>query len=150
MQEKPVPRTANILNGYLKSSILVGGVFITIICLSILNNAFNIYSMIGSNDLSVVRSFMFATFIFAIIWNSLNARTESMNLFEHIKENRNFILVMGIVTIVQILIIQFGGNVFGTMPLTLTNWLIVAGIAFLIIPVDLIRKVIVKKIGIKE
>lgn len=150
MEEKPVPRTADILNGYLKSSILVGGVFITIICLGILNNAFGIYNLIGSTDMAVVRSFMFATFIFAIIWNSLNARTESMNLFEHIKENRNFILVMGLVTIVQILIIQFGGTVFGTTPLTINNWIAVALIAFMIIPIDLIRKFVVKKMGVKE
>lgn len=150
MNEKPVSRTADILNGYLKSSILVGGVFITIICLGILKNIFGVYSLIGNTDMDVVRTFMFATFIMAIIWNSLNARTDSINLFEHITENHNFILVMSAVTIIQALIIQFGGKVFGTTPLTLENWLAVVLIAFLIIPIDLIRKVIVKKIGIKE
>ena len=150
MNEKPVSRTADILNGYLKSSILVGGVFITIICLGILKNIFGVYSLIGNTDMDVVRTFMFATFIMAIIWNSLNARTDSINLFEHITENHNFILVMSAVTIIQVLIIQFGGKVFGTTPLTLENWLAVVLIAFLIVPIDLIRKVIVKKIGIKE
>ena len=86
----------------------------------------------------------------AIIWNSLNARTESMNLFEHITENHNFILVMSVVAVIQVLIIQFGGKVFGTTPLTIGNWLAVILIAFMIIPIDLIRKVIVKKIGIEE
>lgn len=150
MKEKPVARTADILNGYLKSAILVGGVFITIICLGILKNIFGVYNLIGSTDMDVVRTFMFATFILAILWNSLNARTESMNLFEHIAENHNFILVMTAVTIIQILIIQVGGKVFGTTPLTLNNWIAVILIAFMIIPIDLIRKVIVKKMGIKE
>ena len=150
MNEKPVSRSADILNGYLKSSILVGGVFITIICLGILKNIFGIYNLIGSTDIDVVRTFMFSTFIMAIIWNSLNARTESINLFEHITENHNFILVMSAVAIIQVLIIQVGGKVFGTTPLTLNNWIAVVLIAFIIIPIDLIRKVIVKKIGIKE
>lgn len=150
MNEKPVARTANILNGYLKSSILVGGVFITIICLGILKNIFGVFNLIGSTDLDVVRTFMFATFIMAIIWNSFNARTESMDLFEHIAENRNFILVMSAVTIIQVIIIQVGGVVFGTTPLTLSNWIAVILIAFMIIPIDLIRKVIVKKMGIRE
>lgn len=150
MEEKPVARTADILNGYLKSSILVGGVFITIICLGILKNIFGIYNLIGSVDLDVVRTFMFATFIMAIIWNSFNARTESMNLFEHIAENRNFILVMSAVTIIQVIIIQFGGKVFGTTPLTLSNWIAVVLIAFMIIPIDLIRKAVVGKMGICE
>lgn len=153
MKEKPVARTANILNGYLKSSILVGGVFITIICLGLLTNLFglfNISGIIGTTDMNSTRTFMFATFILAIIWNSLNARTESLNLFENLAKNRNFILVMSAVTIIQILIIQFGGEVFGTTPLTIVQWLAVLGISFLIIPIDLIRKVIVKKMGIKE
>ena len=150
MNEKPVSRTADILNGYLKSSILVGGVFITIICLGILKNIFGVYNLIGSTDMDIVRTFMFSTFIMAIIWNSLNARTESMNLFEHITENHNFILVMSVVAVIQVLIIQFGGKVFGTTPLTIGNWLAVILIAFMIIPIDLIRKVIVKKIGIEE
>lgn len=150
MDEKPVARTADILNGYLKSSIFVGGSFITVICLGILKNIFGVYNLIGSTDLDVVRTFMFATFIFAIIWNSLNARTESMNLFEHIAENHNFIWVMSAVAIIQVIIIQVGGKVFGTTPLTLNNWFAVVLIAALIIPIDLIRKVIVKKMGIKE
>lgn len=150
MDEKPVARTANILNRYLKSSILVGGIFITIICLGILKNIFGVHKLIENSDFDVVRTFMFATFILTIIWNSFNARTDSINLFEHIVENRNFILVMSAVTIIQILIIQFGGKVFGTTPLTLSNWITVVLIAFMIIPIDLIRKVIVKKMGISE
>lgn len=150
MEEEPVARTADILNKYLKSSILVGGVFITAVCVGILKNAFGVYNLIGSADLDVVRTFMFSTFIFSIIWNSLNARTESLNLFEHISENRNFILVMTAVTVIQVLIIQVGGKVFGTTPLTLENWLAVITIAFMIIPVDLIRKVVVKAMGIRE
>lgn len=153
MKEKPVSRTADILNGYLKSSILTGGVFITVICLGLLTNLFGLFdvsSIIGTNDMGTVRTFMFSTFIMAIIWNSLNARTESLNLFENIFKNRNFILVMSAVTIIQVLIIQFGGKVFGTTPLSLNNWLWVVLIAFTIIPIDLIRKLIVKAIGIKE
>ena len=150
MNEKPVARTADILNGYLKSSILIGGLFITILCLGILKNVFGIYNLIGSTELDVIRTFMFATFIMAILWNSLNARTESLNLFEHITENHNFILVMCGVAAMQVIVVQIGGKVFETTPLTLNNWIAVILIAFMIIPIDLVRKVIVKKMGIKE
>lgn len=150
MKEKPIARTADILNGYLISAILTGGVFITAICIGILNNAFGILNLIGITDVSSIRSFMFATFILAILWNSLNARTESVNLFENISKNRNFIIVMLGVTIFQVLISQFGGVIFGTVPLTIGAWVAAFLIAFMIIPIDLIRKIIVKKIGIKE
>ena len=150
MNEKPVFRSVDILNSYLKSSILVGGVFITTICLGILKNFFGVYNLIGSTNMDIVRTFMFSTFIMAILWNSFNARTEKLNLFEHITENRNFILVISAVAAVQVLIIQFGGKVFSTTPLTVHNWIAVILIAFIIIPIDLIRKIIVNKMGIKE
>lgn len=150
MNEKPVSRSADILNTYLKSEILVGGVFVTMICLSILQNIFGVHNIIGSSEMLNIRTFMFSAFIMAIIWNSLNARTESMNLFEHITENRNFILVMTMVTIIQVVIIQFGGKVFGTSPLTMENWLTVILLTLIIIPIDLVRKYIVKRMGIME
>ena len=62
MKEKPVSRKANILNVYLKSSILTGGIFITVICLGLLTNIFGLFdisSIIGTNDMSTVRTFMF-------------------------------------------------------------------------------------------
>ena len=57
---------------------------------------------------------MFAFFIYSIIFNSLNTRSEKYNLFEHISENKNFIRVMGAIFILQTIIIQIGGKVFDT------------------------------------
>lgn len=150
MCEKPISRKAEVLNGYVKTSIVTSGIFITIICLAILENLFGIHSLIGSTDADVIRTFMFATFIMTVIFNSLNVRTESFKLFEHIKENKSFIIVMSCVTLIQVLIIQMGGKVFGTVPLSLKNWLLVVLIAFLIIPIDMIRKFVIKRMGFVE
>ena len=150
MLEKPIPRTADIINTYVKSAVAVCGVFITVVCLAILKNVGGIHNIINSNDETVIKTFMFATFIFLIIMNSLNARTQKLNLFENIIQNRNFILVMSFVAIMQIAIIQFGGKIFGTTPLSLHHWLYVILISLVIIPADFIRKIIVSKMGINE
>ncbi len=42
------------------------------------------------------------------------------------KGNPTFFLVMGGIVLIQILIIQFGGEMFGTVPLTATEWVTVA------------------------
>ena len=42
------------------------------------------------------------------------------------KGNPMFFLVMGGIVIIQILIIQFGGEVFGTVPLTAAEWVTLA------------------------
>ena len=63
------------------------------------------------------KTFMFAFFIYSIIFNSLNTRSERFNVFEHIEENKNFIIVMGVIFILQTIIIEIGGQVFSTTTL---------------------------------
>ena len=91
------------------------------------------------------KTFMFAFFIYAIIFNSLNTRSEKINVFEHIGENKRFIYVMGSIFILQTIIIEIGGEVFNTTMLNPTSLLISMALGLLIIPVDMIRKVIVRK-----
>lgn len=87
---------------------------------------------------------MFAFFIYAIIFNSLNTRSEKYNLLEHIGENKNFILVMGAIFILQTIIIEVGGKVFNTTMLEPKALLVSMALAVLIIPVDLIRKAVIR------
>ena len=58
--------------------------------------------------------------------------------------NSGFLKILGIITVVQILMIYVGGKVMNCVPLTLMQWVVVLGMALSIIPVDLIRKGIVK------
>ena len=88
---------------------------------------------------------MFAFFIYSIIFNSLNTRSERFNLFEHISENKNFLRVMGAIFVLQTIIIEIGGKVFETMMLNIKALLVSMVLAILIIPVDLIRKAIVSR-----
>ena len=44
------------------------------------------------------------------------------------------------IAVVQSLIIQFGGDIFSTVPMDLKHFGLALGLAFLIIPVDMIRK----------
>ena len=91
------------------------------------------------------KTFMFAFFIYSIIFNSLNTRSERLNLFEHIGENKNFILVMGAIFVLQTIMIEIGGEVFSTTMLNVKALFISMVLAILIIPVDMVRKLIVSK-----
>lgn len=148
MEEKPAKRQDPILTSYIKSAIVTSSIFITIGSIFILENVGNILNIVrptaGNVDMNTYdRTFMFAFFIYSIIFNSLNTRSEKYNLFERIGQNKKFIYVMGSIFILQTLLLQFGGAVFGTTPLTLKGYLFAILFAVLIIPVDLIRKVIV-------
>ena len=146
MNEKPVAKKANILTKYMKSAIGVASIFITIVCLAILKNVAGIQDFItnGSGNFEMVTTFTFTVFIYAIIFNSLNTRSTGLNVFEHISENKKFSIVMISIAIVQSLIIQFGGQVFNTVPMDIEHYIVALAIAVLIIPIDFIRKALTK------
>ena len=81
----------------------------------------------------------------AISFNGFNARTEHTNPFEHLGRNKNFLLVIGALLVLQFLFVTFGGAVLSVEPLSWTAWLVCLLIAFLIIPIDIIRKAITSK-----
>lgn len=149
MKEQPAKRTDNILTKYIKSAIGTSSIFITLGSILILENIGGITSFVTPVDCAnpelYEKTFMFAFFIYAIIFNSLNTRTEKFNLFEHIGENKNFIRVMGAIFVLQTIIIEIGGSVFETTTLNVKALLVSMALAILIIPVDMIRKAIVSK-----
>lgn len=148
MNEKPTLRTDNILTKYIKSAIGCSSVFITVVSILILKNVGGLTSRLipegCKNPEMYIKTFMFAFFIYSIIFNSLNTRSEKANLFEHLGENKRFVLVMGSIFILQTLIIEFGGAVFETVMLDPKTLLVSMGLGLLIIPVDLIRKFFVR------
>ena len=149
MKEQPAKRTDNILTPYIKSAIGVSAVFITLGSILILENIGGITSWVVPTGCAYPglyeKTFMFAFFIYAIIFNSLNTRSEKYNLLEHIGENKNFILVMGAIFILQTIIIEVGGKVFNTTMLEPKALLVSMALAVLIIPVDLIRKAVIRR-----
>lgn len=149
MKDQPAKRTDNILTSYIKSAIGTSSIFITLGSILILENIAGITSFVtpeGCSDPELYKkTFMFAFFIYSIIFNSLNTRSEKFNLFEHIGENINFVRVMGAIFILQTVIIEVGGKVFNTTMLDAKTLLVSMVLAILIIPVDLVRKAIVSK-----
>ena len=87
----------------------------------------------------------FAFFILIAVANSFNARTEKLNLFDHITENKGFLKVMGGITLIQIIMTYVGRSVLRCYGMNVKEWAIVLIFALTIIPVDLIRKAIFGK-----
>ena len=143
MKRPPIGRKENILTSYMKSAIGIAGLFITAVSTMLLANLFNLQQVFDLHDSKEVLTFMFTFFIYAVIFNSLNTRSHGFNVFEHIGRNKRFIYVMVSIAIVQSLIIQFGGEVFNTVPMDLKHFGLALGLAFLIIPVDMIRKALI-------
>ncbi len=86
----------------------------------------------------------FGLFVFCGIFNCFNARTHRLNLFSHLKENRFFMPIILLVIAVQLGLMYFGGNIFRCAPLSVYELVFVLLISSLIIPLDLVRKLITK------
>ena len=75
-------------------------------------------------------SIFFAVFVLLQFWNLFNARCLGLKqfAFSGLSKNRAFLAIAATIFVGQILIVQFGGSVFRTVPLSLRDWIaIVAG-----------------------
>ncbi len=144
MKDKPVPRTASIVSKEMLIEIVISGAYITFICLSILFLP-PIRNLFGDVDVTYLKSALFATFMMAITFNGFNARTEHINVFKNLGRNKNFILVMLSIFALQFVFVTFGGEVLSVEALSVKSWIICIVLAFMVIPIDIVRKLIMHK-----
>ena len=96
-------------------------------------------------DVTYLKSALFATFMMAITFNGFNAHTSHINPFEGLGRNRNFLIVMFVSFVMQFVFVTFGGEVLSVESLSPRSWLICLILAFLIIPIDMLRKLVMRK-----
>lgn len=143
MKERPIPRSESIVSKSMLVQIIISALYITFICLSILFLP-PVRALFGDVDVTYLKSALFATFMMAITFNGFNARTEHINVLKGIGGNKNFLIVMFSILLLQFVFVTFGGNVLNVESLSPTTWLLCAAMAFLVIPIDMIRKAIVR------
>ncbi|PWJ39164.1 calcium-translocating P-type ATPase, PMCA-type [Sediminitomix flava] len=146
MNEPPIDREEHILTKNMRTSILSSGIYITLFSILFLTVPFfkELFLRDGVFNEKVFLTAFFNIFIFLILFNAFNVRTERRNLFEHLKENLMFFQVMLGIAVLQIVFTYIGGSILRTVPLNLKEWGLVFGFAFSIIPIDMIRKSIMK------
>lgn len=142
MQEEPKKKEENILNKYMINEILSSGLYSLILCIIFLKLPI-IKSLFVDNN-HFMTSF-FCLFIFLATFNAFNARTNRLNIFAHLKENKIFLLIILFIIIVQISIVYSGITIFQTTRITFKELFIIIILSFSIIPLDILRKIIIKK-----
>ncbi len=148
MLEKPMRRDEQLINTDMWSSILINGAFIAFISILFLNSdlARTLFSgghEIGSDAAQAkFLTAFFAFFVFIQIFNTFNARTQGLNLFEHLLDNRLFSIIIPSIMAIQVFFISYGGEILRTVGLSMQEWVYVLLLAVVIIPIDLLRKAI--------
>ena len=141
MKEKPKRRDEPILNREIISHIFLNGALT--LCLLVLFLRLDAFSLYFPSERERLSAF-YALFIFSGLMNCLCARCERLFIFKGITKNRLFLFIMAFITAIQLLIIYFGGELFRSYPLSVTQLLIVVGISLIVLLFDAIRRILKK------
>ena len=124
---KQPPRDPNafiVTPGMVKFIFTAGGIFLVMFLVLVLGfgDAFpmDAETTQGRYNLSI----FFSTFVFLQFWNLFNARMlgQTRSAFSRLSESRLFIIIVLVIGAGQILITQVGGEIFRTVPLSVTEW----------------------------
>ena len=141
MSEKPKSRTQSLVNKNMMSQVLCAGAWLGVISFAFLKLPF--FKEFFENEGQHLTAY-FSMFVFSAVANGFNVRSEGINIFEHIKENKGFIKVMLTIVLVQIILTFVGGEIFSCTPFGIKGWLIIIVMSLTMIPVDMLRKIIMK------
>lgn len=118
LEKNPVPKEDQIITPYMWKAILITGFFYIIVGLT------NMYTgFLGGNTPLEQKTVFFSAFVIAQVWNGLNCRAINGHMPPFFKGNPIFFLVMIAIVIAQICLVQFGGEVIGTVPLSVEQWI---------------------------
>ena len=87
----------------------------------------------------------FALLCFMAVFNGFNIRTEHINLFNGIGKNKLFSAIAIGIFVMTFVLCNFAENLVKVTALDFKHWVVVVILAFMVIPIDLIRKIIEKK-----
>lgn len=131
MNEKPRKPSDFIITRKMRYHILSIGISFTLLLLGMMYYFTNAEGDISRYNLSV----FFTTFVMLQFWNMFNAKAflSGSSAFKNMKESVGFLIVMLIIPIGQFLIVELGGDVFRTVPLSLRDWGIIIGSTSLVL-----------------
>lgn len=139
MLEKPKSRNQNLVSKNMISQVLFAGAWVTVLSFTFLK--LPVFVNMFATEAQHMTAY-FSLFVLCAVFNGFNVRSEGVNIFKHISENKGFTKVMAIIVIVQVLLTFVGGQLFSCTPFGLQQWLVILGLGVTIIPVDLFRKVV--------
>lgn len=144
MLEKPKSREERILSKDMLHQILITGGYTLITCVLFLKVDFFASLFRYDSENTYFMTGFYALFVFMGIFNCFNSRSERMSILSNISKNHMFLIIMAFIAVIQILMINFGGEIFRSAPLTFRELLNVVLIAATVIPFDIVRRIVKK------
>ena len=130
MLEKPRPRNEFIITRAMARTLFTCGIIMVAVLLGML-----FWWTITTGGLTVRQlTLFFSTFVFLQFWNMFNAKgfETRHSVFSCLRGCREFFLILLAIAVGQVLIVEFGGEVFRTEPLAWREWAVIIGSTSLI------------------
>lgn len=143
MQNMPRKNDDFIITTAMRSNILFVGFTFVVLLLGVLYYFTDNNGNISRYDLSRFFSF----FVMLQFWNMFNAKAfaTGKSAFKGLNKSVGFVIVAFVILVGQILIVQFGGEVFRTEPLKLVDWAIIIGSTSFVLWIGEILRIFQKK-----
>lgn len=118
MARQPTRRNESIISKSMLGRIAVTGIYMSAVFL-----CQYVFNFMGATE-AQMPTVLFTLFALFQLFNAFNCRElHSASLFKHLLKNKLMLVVVGCTFILQILIIQFAGAFFGTVPLDFLMWI---------------------------
>lgn len=156
MKEKPRRRDESLVSREMMTQIGIMGIWLTLMSLFYLMSDWA--RSFFETDAQFMTSY-FVLFIASALFNGFNVRNDGFAIFKNLKDNPDFLKVMCMILGIQFCLVNISlipaapavwiGNMFSCVPFGVSGWVLVLILAFTMIPVDMIRKIVFRKWGNK-
>ena len=119
MNQRPIPKNTPVITPYMTRAIIL-----TVMMYLIVGIGATVQGIPGMNTPDQQITAFFAGFVLAQVWNGINCRGINGVMPPIIRGNPVFFVIMGLIVFIQILIVQYGGSLFGTVPLSAFQWVV--------------------------
>lgn len=137
MKQQPTRRNTSIVSKSMLSRIVINGLYISIVFM-----AQHWFNFMGGAE-KELPTILFTLFVVFQLFNAFNSRELSdTSIFCNLASNRLMLGVFALTFALQVIITQFGGAFFGTVPLSFLMWCKIIVAAFSVILVSEIAKLI--------
>lgn len=138
MSERPIKKGSGLFIRGAKKRIAISTAAFIALCGII---TFSPVSNMFATDAEAMTA-RFALLCFMAVFNGFNIRTEHMNLFKGIGKNKLFSYIAVGICAMTVILCDFAGALIKATALDLNHWLVIIALAFMVIPVDLVRKAV--------
>jgi P-type Ca2+ transporter type 2C len=142
MARKPRRVTDRVIDGRMWVGVFEIGLVVAVVTLLTIDMHLPGGLIEGKDDLATARTAGFTVLVFTSLFNCFNARSDTASAFYRLFANRWLWGAIGLSLLLQVAVVHLAAlNVaFGTVPLTLDQWMVCAGMGSVVLWTSELRK----------